>query len=191
MRAERQLIWTMRVVLKLLLRFIKCSMVILEYCAHWIRCRNYWTVLTSHSGGVRAFLMAWRIHSRCRFSKFSLKLHLIWRLFGSLLSPKGCQKVLGSKRLLICSSGQRSAFDFLQIRSYPQHPCSSANSFLCRASRWLLPPDRCGLPCAPKKRADLFERSARLIQLLSLLRCTAGVSAPFLDSRTRRWPATP
>jgi len=49
------------------------------------------------------------------------------------------------------SSGQRFAFGFLQIRSYPRHPCRSANSSPCRASKGLSPPSECALPGAPKK----------------------------------------
>ena len=48
-----------------------------------------------------------------------------------------------------CSSGQRFAFGFLQIRSRPRHPCRSANSSPCRASRGLSPPSKCALPGAP------------------------------------------
>jgi hypothetical protein len=55
-----------------------------------------------------------------------------------------------------CSSGQRFAFGFLQIRSCPRHPCRSANSSLCRATSGLAPPSRCVLPGAPKKRRDRF-----------------------------------
>jgi len=44
-----------------------------------------------------------------------------------------------------CSSGQRFAFSFLQIRSYPRHPCRSANSSPCRASSGLSPPSECAL----------------------------------------------
>ena len=50
-----------------------------------------------------------------------------------------------------CSSGQRFAFSFLQIRSRLRHPCRSANSSPCRASRGLSPPSECALPGAPKK----------------------------------------
>src|SRR5674476_309402 len=50
-----------------------------------------------------------------------------------------------------CSSGQRFAFGFLQIRSHPRHPCRSANSSPCRVSRGLSPPSRCALPGALKK----------------------------------------
>ena len=53
-----------------------------------------------------------------------------------------------------CSSGQRFAFGFLQIRSRPRHPCRSANSSPCRASRGLSPPSKCALPGAPKKNAS-------------------------------------
>ena len=53
-----------------------------------------------------------------------------------------------------CSSGQRFAFGFLQIRSYPRHPCRSANSSPCRASRGLTPPSECALPGAPKKKGS-------------------------------------
>ena len=52
-----------------------------------------------------------------------------------------------------CSSGQRFSFGFLQIRSYPRHPCRSANSSPCRASRGLSPPSECALPGAPRKNA--------------------------------------
>jgi hypothetical protein len=58
-----------------------------------------------------------------------------------------------------CSSGQRFAFGFLQSRSHPRHPCRSANSSPCRASRGLSPPSRCALPGAPTKspaNAGLF-----------------------------------
>ena len=51
-----------------------------------------------------------------------------------------------------CSSGQRFAFSFLQIRSRPRHPCRSANSSPCRASRGLSPPSECALPGAQRKR---------------------------------------
>ena len=57
------------------------------------------------------------------------------------------------------SSGQRFAFGFLQIRSHPRHPCRSANSSPCRASRGLSPPSKCALPGAPIKKpryAGLF-----------------------------------
>jgi len=47
-----------------------------------------------------------------------------------------------------CSSGQRFAFGFLQIRSHPQHPCRSANTSPCRVCRGLSPPSRCALPGA-------------------------------------------
>jgi hypothetical protein len=47
-----------------------------------------------------------------------------------------------------CSSGQRFASGFLQIRSRPRHPCRSANSSPCRASRGLSPPSKCALPGA-------------------------------------------
>lgn len=50
-----------------------------------------------------------------------------------------------------CTSGQRFAFGFLQIRSRPRHPCRSANSSPCRASRGLSPPSECALPGAPTK----------------------------------------
>jgi hypothetical protein len=50
-----------------------------------------------------------------------------------------------------CSSGQRFAFGFLQIRSRPRHPCRSANSSPCRVSRGLSPPSKCALPGAPQK----------------------------------------
>ena len=50
-----------------------------------------------------------------------------------------------------CSSGQRFAFGFLQIRSHPRHPCRSANSSPCRASRGLSPPSKCALPGAQHK----------------------------------------
>ena len=52
-----------------------------------------------------------------------------------------------------CTSGQRFAFGFLQIRSRPRHPCRSANSSPCRASRGLAPPSKCALLGAPKKNA--------------------------------------
>lgn len=51
-----------------------------------------------------------------------------------------------------CSSGQRFAFGFLQIRSYPRHPCRSATPSPCRASRGLPPPSECALPGAPTKK---------------------------------------
>ena len=63
-----------------------------------------------------------------------------------LLTPP-CRLVSAS-----CSSGQRFAFGFLQISSRPEHPCRSANSSPCRASRGLSPPSECALPGAPKKR---------------------------------------
>lgn len=51
-----------------------------------------------------------------------------------------------------CSSGQRFAFGFLQIRSRPRHPCRSANSSPYRASRGLAPPSECALPGAPTEK---------------------------------------
>ena len=53
-----------------------------------------------------------------------------------------------------CSSGQRFALGFLQIRSYPRHPCRSDNSSPCRSSRGLSPPSKCALPGAPLKACD-------------------------------------
>ena len=47
-----------------------------------------------------------------------------------------------------CSSDQRFALGFLQISSRPEHPCRSANSSPCRASRGLAPPSECALPGA-------------------------------------------
>lgn len=52
-----------------------------------------------------------------------------------------------------CSSGQRFAFGFLQIPSRPEHPCRSANSSPCRASRGLPPPSECALPGAQSEKA--------------------------------------
>ena len=73
-----------------------------------------------------------------------------------------------------CSSGQRFAFGFLQIRSRPRHPCRSANSSPCRASRGLSPPSECALPSVPRKkhrrgRGDIYlacgeQRRLRLSQ---------------------------
>jgi len=60
-----------------------------------------------------------------------------------------------------CSSGQRFAFGFLQIRSRPRHPCRSANTSPCRACRGLTPPSECALPGAPKKTG---RRSARFAE---------------------------
>ena len=51
-----------------------------------------------------------------------------------------------------CSSGQRFAFGFLQIRSYPRHPCRLANSSPCRVSSGLAPLSDCALPGAPIER---------------------------------------
>lgn len=51
-----------------------------------------------------------------------------------------------------CSSGQRFAFGFLQIRSRPRHPCRSANSSPCRVSKGLAPSSECALPGAPNER---------------------------------------
>ena len=62
-----------------------------------------------------------------------------------LLTPP-CRLISAS-----CSSGQRFAFSFLQISSRPEHPCRSANSSPCRASRGLPPPSECALPGAPTK----------------------------------------
>ena len=50
-----------------------------------------------------------------------------------------------------CSSGQRFAFGFLQIRSHPRHPCRLANSSPCRVSSGLAPPSLCALPGAQTK----------------------------------------
>lgn len=55
-----------------------------------------------------------------------------------------------------CSSDQRFAFGFLQISSHPEHPCRSANSSPCRASRGLSPPSKCALPGAPNKKTPSF-----------------------------------
>ena len=53
---------------------------------------------------------------------------------------------------LASPSGQRVAFGFLHISSHPEHPCRSANSSPCRASRGLPPPSGCALPGAPRKK---------------------------------------
>ena len=63
-----------------------------------------------------------------------------------LLTPP-CRLISAS-----CSSGQRFAFSFLQISSRPEHPCRSANSSPCRASRGLPPPSECALPGAQQKK---------------------------------------
>ena len=71
-----------------------------------------------------------------------------------------------------CSSGQRFAFSFLQIRSRPRHPCRSANSSPCRASKGLSPPSECALPGAQKKRASCDARwqnhAAGLLRLVAV-----------------------
>ena len=73
-----------------------------------------------------------------------------------------------------CSSGQRFAFGFLQISSRPEHPCRSANSSPCRASRGLSPPSECALPGAPKKkRADSHPRAQFCRSVLSCLHIPA------------------
>ena len=54
-----------------------------------------------------------------------------------------------------CSSGQRFAFGFLQIRSRPRHPCRSANSSPCRVSRGLSPPSECALPGAQRRKPTI------------------------------------
>ncbi|SIO60218.1 hypothetical protein SAMN05444172_4174 [Burkholderia sp. GAS332] len=54
-----------------------------------------------------------------------------------------------------CSSGQRFAFGFLQIRGRPRHPCRSANTSPCRACRGLSPLSECALPGAPNKKTPL------------------------------------
>src|SRR5579862_4740989 len=51
-----------------------------------------------------------------------------------------------------CTSGQRFAFGFLQIRSRPRHPCRSANTSPCRVCRGLSPPSKRALPGTTKKR---------------------------------------
>jgi hypothetical protein len=45
-----------------------------------------------------------------------------------------------------CSSGQRFACGFLQIRPHDRHPCRPANGSRCRARRGLAPPSKCALP---------------------------------------------
>jgi hypothetical protein len=69
-----------------------------------------------------------------------------------------------------CSSGQRFAFGFLQIRSRPRHPCRSANSSPCRASRGLSPPSKCALPGAPKQNPGLLSRAGVSLKMKTLRR---------------------
>ena len=74
--------------------------------------------------------------------------HRLWQAFTfrTWIAPSGDTSLSAS-----CSSGQRFAFGFLQIRSRPRHPCRLANSSPCRVSRGLSPPSECALPGAPKK----------------------------------------
>ncbi len=72
-----------------------------------------------------------------------------------------------------CSSGQRFAFGFLQIRSRPRHPCRSANTSPCRVCRGFPPPSTCALPGAPKERDSVgcpFVRLGLLLRRQSCLR---------------------
>jgi hypothetical protein len=48
-----------------------------------------------------------------------------------------------------CSSGQRFAFNFLQIPPRGGHPCCSANTSPCRVCRKLSSPSKYALPGAP------------------------------------------
>src|SRR3972149_39370 len=64
-----------------------------------------------------------------------------------------------------CSSGQRFAFGFLQIRSHPRHPCRSANSSPRRASRGLSPPSKCALPGALEGSPEPFSHQDQVLLL--------------------------
>ena len=86
-----------------------------------------------------------------------------------------------------CSSGQRFAFGFLQISSHPEHPCRSANSSPCRASRGLPPPSECALPGAPTKKGT--PQRPFFCCLTAALYSAAGAAGSaviaFIDRRTR------
>jgi len=68
-----------------------------------------------------------------------------------------------------CSSGQRFAFGFLQIRSHPRHPCRSANSSPCWASRGLSPPSKCALPGAQIKKPAVLPAGRVNLKLVAIL----------------------
>ena len=68
-----------------------------------------------------------------------------------------------------CSSGQRFAYSFLQIRSHPRHPCRLANTSPCRVCRGLPPPSKRALPGTTKKKRPegrLSDGCRRLFRLL-------------------------
>jgi hypothetical protein len=76
-----------------------------------------------------------------------------------------------------CSSGQRFAFGFLQIRSHPRHPCRSANSSPCRASRGLSPPSKCALPGALNEKPPFL--GVLLQHLFSVITTTIMTIVPW------------
>ena len=91
------------------------------------------------------------------------------------VSGFACHCLLTPARRLIsasCSSGQRFAYSFLQIRSHPRHPCCSANPSPCRVSGGLPPPSECALPgaqceAAPKGRLMGLKPAASLRYFLA------------------------
>ena len=86
-----------------------------------------------------------------------------------------------------CSSGQRFAFGFLQIRGRPRHPCRSANSSPCRVSRGLSPPSKCALPGAPIKARDKASRRESL-NMIFPFRVKAGWIGKTVVDALRRLP---
>jgi len=72
-----------------------------------------------------------------------------------------------------CSSDQRFACGFLQIRSRPRHPCRSASTSPCRVCRGLPPPSERALPGATMETG----RSRGLL-LDSFRRRTVRIRAP-------------
>ena len=84
-----------------------------------------------------------------------------------------------------CSSGQRFAFSFLQIRSHPRHPCRSANSSPCQVSRGITPPSECALPGAQMKNPHQIGGGLQTDQYRMDFRCQSLRAIDFLLLRRR------
>ena len=104
-----------------------------------------------------------------------------------LLTPP-CRLISAS-----CSSGQCFAFGFLQISSRPEHPCRSANSSPCRASRGLPPPSECALPGAPKqppRTSGVVEKLMSSSRIKKSSGCKASLDRDRQSSSQEYPPAT-
>jgi len=79
-----------------------------------------------------------------------------------------------------CSSDQRFACGFLQIRSRPRHPCRSASTSPCRVCRGLPPPSERALPGATKESPNFFAVGAEAVSFRRREKIQRGDPQPFM-----------